>query len=460
MYESHTQLFLKQHASKGTPVLVLAGILLIALVPAVVPKDTFIDENAINVYSVPVVTPRQVKLRPNKTIPSTHRVVRGRRSVGSEAIAVYIDAASESSVILANHLISALLKRENMACDTHFYFVKGDAEVWPIPDIFVRAALVLNVSSLTAGDLCFGVYGQNGMQPNQDLLNLAVMLAGKYNLEADVLCQNPYAKYSTSRSKYYHYLLALQTALVAPQRPAPWHGFRSHGISLLSISTPESGAEDGAFSENTIVSALEQILATLSYLHERFHHSTSVWVPLSPAQYVEYDILQFGIMAMAASLLSTCYSIFECEGLHLTPCASLVCLTAIVARFATEQLGSSGFIMSSIFMTVALSTFAWDMSWLAINTVVMGLLIILQPVAGLVIGTGVALQLMFLHVKCRKFLVLFVGAISSWAVLYFLVHIVHLEMFDLKTTAGIYLTFFAYPNAVWLSSRLARSVLF
>nr|CCC50958.1 putative Vacuolar ATP synthase, fragment [Trypanosoma vivax Y486] len=35
MYESHTQLFLKQHASKGTPVLVLAGILLIALVPAV-----------------------------------------------------------------------------------------------------------------------------------------------------------------------------------------------------------------------------------------------------------------------------------------------------------------------------------------------------------------------------------------------------------------------------------------
>nr|CCC93249.1 putative GPI transamidase component GAA1 [Trypanosoma congolense IL3000] len=457
MFQSYTRKFLNKHASKGAPLLFVLGLLLIVLVPAVYPKENFIDENAITVYRVPVFTSSNSELLGNAEVPLGTRVVRGRRSVGSEALAVYVNAVSEPSVRLANHLISILRERENMACDTHFYFFNDTQENWPIPDSFVRAALVINVTSFETNSLCFSVFGANGMQPNQDLFNLAVVVAERWGFAIDVLCQNQYTSFSTTRSRYHHYYLALQTALVAPLDYKPWYKMRSHGISVLAVSTGGSAHGTTASHAHNMASAFEQIIATLSYLHERFHHSTSIWIPLSVKTYVEYDVVQFGTISLVASLLSSAYSIYEAEGLNISPCAILICATAVVP-ILLKQFGTVGFIVSGGVLSGVLAAFALDLSWLAINAVVLCLLIILQPAAGLVLGSGAALQLLFLHVKSRKRDLLLLGTVTSWLVLFFFTEVLKVKLFDTETTAGLYFSFLLYPNALWVSSRFIRCV--
>ncbi|RNF12159.1 putative GPI transamidase component GAA1 [Trypanosoma conorhini] len=450
---------IKNHAANAAPFLLLAGLLLIAALPALKPRQNFIDESAVNVGRIPVLITSSDVAHRDATIHQYHRIVHGRRSVGSETIAVYVNAAEKSSVILVNFLIRALQRKENMACDTHVYFVNESASRWPIPDSFVRAALFINVSSLNTHNLCFGVYGRNGMQPNQDLLNLAVSIAQDWLFHVDVLCQNPYIAYSATRSKYEHYFDALQTALVAPQRPQPWYSFRSHGISLLAIGTDESNGLYDASVAYRVAALHEQLIGTLSYLDERFHHSTSVWVPLSVTEYVEYDIAQFGIILLVASLLSVGYSIYEVEGLSFSPGVMLILVAPFLDSVAARWFGVGGMCLCSGLLMIAWSACAWDLSWLTVNAVMLCLLIILQPAAGLFVGSGVAVQLAFLHVKCRKLLTLLLGALSSWAVFYLFVGMLNIQYDDKGTIGGIYISFFVYPNALWVSSRLIRFVL-
>ncbi|EAN77453.1 GPI transamidase component GAA1 [Trypanosoma brucei brucei TREU927] len=459
MLQAGTKKFLREYGSTCAPLFLALGVCLICCLPAACPKENFIDENAISVSRVPVITGMLGELHMDTRISQYTRVVRGRRSVGSESIAVYVNAAFESSVVLANHLIYVLREKENMACDTNFYFFNDTSKDWPIPDSFVRAAIVINVTSFHTNNLCFNVFGANGMQPNQDLFNLAVAIAEKWRFNIDVLCQNPYISFSTSRPIYEHYFLALQTALVAPLRYQPWYKMRSRGISLLAISTEKSERRTKSSYGYNMAAAHEQLIATLSYLHERFHHSTSVWIPLSVDQYVEYDVIQFATILFVASLLSTCYSIYEVEGFSFSPCAALVSATGLAALVSTLNFGTAGFFVSSGVLTVGLGAFSWDMSWGAINAVVLCLLIILQPVAGLVMGFGATLQLQFIHVRCRKWHVLLIGAILSWIVLVALTEVMKAKLFDTETTAGVYFSFFLYPNALWISSRLIRSTL-
>ncbi|KEG11977.1 putative GPI transamidase component GAA1 [Trypanosoma grayi] len=451
---------LKSHAASAAPLFLVAGILLIGSIPILKPKRNFIDESAVNVGNIPVlVTPFDASRYDTKVLQD-HRIVHGRRSVGAETIAVYVNTAEKSSIVLANNLMDVLRRRESMACDVDFYFVNSSAPHWPIPSAFVRSAVAINISSLNTHKLCFGVYGKNGMQPNQDLFNVAAAIGIQRGFQIDLLCQNPYIKYFVERSRYQHYLAALQTALVAPQSPLAWYNFRSHGISLLSISTAETDGSREASNAYSLAALHEQIIATLSYLDERFHHSTSVWVPLSVNEYVEHDVAQFGIILLVASLLSTGYSIYEVKGLSLSPCVALIFVAPVFASSATEWLGISGFLLSSSFMIIAWSVCEWDLSWLTVNAVVLCLLIILQPAAGLLIGSGTAIQLVFLHVKYQRPLVLLLGFLCSWAVLYCFVEVLNIKVCDTKTIGGIYLSFFGYPNALWVSSRLIRSLLY
>ncbi|KAH9597727.1 GPI transamidase component Gaa1 [Trypanosoma melophagium] len=451
---------LEQHGGNIAPFLLLVGLILIGGIPAIKPRRNFIDESAINVRSIPVLVSLSDVSHPDTTVHQSYRIVHGRRSVGSEIIAIYVNKDEKASVVLGNALITVLRKRENMACDTHFYFVSGTDKEWPIPSLFVRSALIINISSLNTRKLCFGVYGKNGMQPNQDLLNLAVSMAKEWGLKVDILCQNPYTTYSLSRSIYDHYVTALQTALIAPQYPQAWHIFRSHGISSLSISTVKSDNGYDSTDAYSIAAMLEQIIATLSYLDERFHHSTSVWVPLSVKHYVEYDIAQFGIILLVASLLSTGYSIYKVKGLRLSPFVMMIWVIPLLVSIATEWYKTLGFVLGSILMLLILSLYEWDLSWLTINAVVLCLLIILQPAAGLIMGSGVALQLLFLHVKYQSIALLTLGSLCSWAILFYFVQVLNLRGYDINTTGGIYLSFFVYPNALWVSSRLIRSIVY
>ncbi|EAN86381.1 GPI transamidase component GAA1, putative [Trypanosoma cruzi] len=459
MFRERVASVVKKHASNIAPFLLLAGVLLIVAIPAVKPRKNFIDESAVNVDGIPVLITSSDASHHDATIHQYHRIVHGHRSVGSESIAVYVNTVENSSIILANFLIRSLQKKNNMACETHFYFVNGSTLHWPIPNSFVRAALFINVSSLKTRNLCFSVYGKNGMQPNQDLFNVAVAMAREWNLNVDILCQNPHIPYSVTRSKYEHYLAALQTAVIAPQNPQPWYFFRSNGISMLAIGTEKS---DGLYEVSVahhIAAMHEQLIGTLSYLDERFHHSTSVWVPLSVTEYVEYDIAQFGIILLVASLLSVGYSIYELEGLSLSPRVVLIFLAPVLASGANKFFGVWGSFVCSIFLTIAWSVCAWELSWLTINAVMLCLLIILQPATGLLVGSGVAVQLFFLHVKCQKPPFLFLGTFFAWAVLYYFIVMLKIRHDDMNTIGGIYLSFFVYPNALWVTSRLIRSVL-
>ncbi|RNF01880.1 putative GPI transamidase component GAA1 [Trypanosoma rangeli] len=450
---------MRHHAANAAPFLLLAGLFLIVALPAVKPRHNFVDESAVNIGRIPILITSSDVTHRDATIHQYHRVVRGHRSVGSETIAVYVNAAERSSVILANLIILALQRRENMACDTHIYFVNESTSHWPIPDTFVRAALFINVSSLNTHNLCFGVYGKNGMQPNQDLLNVAVTIAQEWFLHVDLLCQHPHISYSATRSKYEHYFAALQTALLAPQRPQPWYSFRTHGISLLAIGTDKSNGLYDASVAYRVAALHDQLIGTLSYLDERFHHSTSVWVPLSATEYVEYDIAQFGIILLVASLLSVGYSIYEVEGLSLSPCVALILVAPFLALNATKLFGHWGMVLCSGLFVIAWSACSWDLSWLTVNAIMLCLLIMLQPGAGLLVGSGVSVQLAFLHVKFQRPLTLLLGTLASWAVFHFCVGVLNIQHDDMDTIGGIYLFFFVYPNALWVSSRLVRCVL-
>ncbi|KAK7199122.1 GPI transamidase component GAA1 [Novymonas esmeraldas] len=451
----------RHHGGKAAPLFLLLGIAMLCLLPVLHTRKIYIDENAVgHMYPAAHTGPVDEVLDP--TVRWPQRLVRGRRSPGSEIVAVYVNADYPASVSLGNALVEVIRRRQSLACDVQFYFVHSGEE-WPVPQAYTRAALVLNFSSLSNRHICIDTLGGNGIQSNQDYPNLVAQFATSRSFVPSYLCQQPRRSPDEPRAGFWHYWTYLETAVQLPMVPQPWHALPAHSINTVALSTDElPGAPTATASAEVRTGFVELVLhviVSLNGLEEKFHHSSFVWLPISPWRYVEYDHAQFAIMAFVASMFSTAYAEYQRCSSVVTPLFVALLLTPVAAAAVFQAAGWGAVVAASaafaVLFRVAMPRTP-SFVWLTFNAIALCLLIILQPACGLLAGAAAAVQVSFVHPVLQSRLVMAVGAAVAWAVVYYFMYHLAMPLFGAAGISELFVSCVIYPNAVWISSRFLR----
>lgn len=454
----------RHHGGKLAPLFLFLGIAMLCLLPVLHPRIVKVDENAIGHMS-PYSGFGSVEPYLDPTVHQPQRRVRGRRSPGSEIVAVYVNTDYAAATSVANVLIEVLRTKDNLACDVQFFFVNGTEE-WPIPHVYTRSALVLNMSSLYNKHLCFDTLGSNGIQPNQDLPNVAAQHAARLRLDLSYLCQKSGAPLANPEQPFWHYWTYLESAMQLPSHAQPWHGIPTHSINTLTISSNPTFSASATARANVhvplkLVDLVLQVIVSLNGLEEKFHHSTFVWLPVAVRQYVEYDAAQFCIVLFVASIFSTAYAEYQLRGMTITPWFVTLFATpacAAAAFHAAQWLG----VAAASFCLAALLRFAMPHTtsgmWLSFNAIALCLLIILQPACGLVAGAAAALQVLFVHPVLRHRVTMALGTAVAWGLCGYFVYRLEMPLLGFGGISELFVSFVVYPNAVWITSRFLCTV--
>ncbi|KAI5690620.1 Gaa1like [Leishmania braziliensis] len=453
----------RHHGGKLAPLFLLLGIAMLCLLPVLRTRKIYVDENAVNQMH-PSTNAGSVTAHLDPTVRWPERLVRGRRSPGSEIAAVYVNTDYPASVSLANALIEVIRHRKNLACDVQFYFVNSSEE-WPVPQAYTRAALVLNISTLYNRHICIDTLGGNGIQPNQDYTNTAVQLATSNQFLPSYLCQRPHRLTDNVGAELWHYWAYLEASLQLPTHPQPWHKIPTHSINTIAISSDPLFTVRSTFPSPQVPDAFAtmvlQIIVSLNNLEEKFHHSTFVWLPVSPLRYVEYDHAQFCIMLFVASIFSTAYSEYQQRGASITPLFVVLLLTPVAAAAAFQVAGWGAVVIASAAFSLLFRVFMTHTKsgmWLSFNAIALCLLIILQPACGLLAGAAAAIQVFFTHSVLQNRLALAVGAAVSALLAYYFIYYLRLPLFGVAGISELFVSFVIYPNAVWIGSRFLCSL--
>ncbi|KPI82977.1 putative GPI transamidase component GAA1 [Leptomonas seymouri] len=453
----------RHHGGKLSPLFLLLGIAMLCLLPILKPPIAKIDENAVG-HRSPQLTFGSIDKYLIPTVSQPQRLVRGRRSPGSEIVAVYVNTDYAAATAIANALIEVLRTRKNLACDVQFYFVNSTEE-WLIPHSYTRAAIVLNMSSMYNSYVCYDTLGSNGIQPNQDLPNVAAQHAFHLHIIPSFLCQRPGGSRANLQRPFWHYWSYLEASMQLAIHPQPWHAIPTHSINTLTISTntyySEPSTKSGSKVPRKLVNLVLLIIDSLNGLEEKFHHSTFVWLPVSLRQYVEYDVAQFCIVLFVASIFSTAYAEYQRRGITITPLFVGLLFTPVgasVAFHAAQWLGVAvaSLLFAGVFRVVM--PHATSGMWMSFNAIALCLLIILQPACGLVAGCAVAIQVSFIHPALFKSFPMAVGAVVSWALCSYFVYHLQLPLLGLASISELFISFVVYPNAVWITSRFMCTV--
>ncbi|GET88460.1 GPI transamidase component GAA1, putative [Leishmania tarentolae] len=449
----------RHHGGKLAPFFLLLGIGMLCLLPVLHSQKIYIDENAVGQMRPSVKTgPVTAYLDP--TVHWPQRLVRGRRSPGSEIVAVYVNIDYPASVSLANALIEVIRHRKTLACDVQFYFVNSTEE-WPVPKAYTRAALVLNLSTLYNQHVCIDTLGENGIQPNQDYTNSALQFFTANGFVPSYLCQRRHRSTDDPRFGFWHYWAYLETSLQLSTRPQPWHTIPTHSINTIAISSDPSYSEDSTLSDSQLpdkfARLVMQIIVSLNGLEEKFHHSTFVWLPVSPWIYVEYDHAQFCTILFVASIFSTAYSDYQLSDVSITPLGLTLLVTPVAAAAAFQVAGWWAVAAVSVALSMLFRLFmAYVHSGVlfGFNAIVLCLMIILQPACGLVAGAAAAIQVFFLQEALRNRFAIVVGTVVSSALVYYFIYHLQLPLIGVGGISELFVSFVIYPNAVWSGSRL------
>lgn len=452
----------QKHGGHVAPLLWLIGVTMLLLLPIVKPRKTFIDENAVGHMHPLVELKAPLASDLNRNVRWEQRLVRGKRSPGSEVVAVYVNTEYDASVIVANLLIDALRDRDGLGCDVQFFFGDDHGEEWTVPQLYTRSALVLNVSSLSHPFLCIDFYGSNGIQPNQDLVNSAVQHALRDGFDVSLLCQKPDAP-THPNSRLKHYIYSLEDAIQVPLNPHKWQSVPLSSISTIAFSTQPGYSHAVTGRETTFAWRLAQLvleeIISLNGLEERFHHSTFVWVSVDNYRYVEFDIAQFCIILYAASILSTGYCIYQRTGITLSPFVAVLAALPFIGSLAQQYGGDFGFAAASLAFALAVFPLPWTAFVVSINGVALCLLLIVQPATGLLAGAGSSLQILFLHPFFYGRLRLLIATGTAWCVYLFFARHLGIPLSGVGSFSEVFVNYCIYPNAVWVTSRLARRFL-
>lgn len=448
----------RHHGGKLAPLFLVLGIGLLCLLPVLRTRKIYIDENAVG-QMFPSANTGSVTAYLDPTVRWPQRLVRGRRSPGSEIVAVYVNTDYPASVSLANAVIEVIRRRKSLACDVQFYFVNSSEE-WPVPQAYTRAALVLNLSTLYNRHICVDTLGENGIQPNQDYTNTAVQFAASNKFLPSYLCQRQRRSTDDAGAGFWHYWAYLEASVQLPTRPQPWHMIPTHSINTIAISSDPLYSASSMFPHSQLPDSFAQlvlkIIVSLNGLEEKFHHSTFVWLPVSLWRYVEYDHAQFCIILFVASIFSTTYSEYQLRGISITPLFVMLLLTPVAAAAAFQVAGWGAVAATSAAFSLLFRLLMGHVNsgmLLSFNAIALCLLIILQPACGLVAGAAAAIQVSFIHNALQNRPAMAVGAVVSSALAYYFIYHLRLPLFGVSGISELFVSFVIYPNAVWIGSR-------
>ncbi|KPA78410.1 putative mitochondrial hypothetical protein [Leptomonas pyrrhocoris] len=454
----------RHHGGKLGLLFLLLGIAMLCLLPILQSRVAKVDENAVG-HMYPQFTFGPIDQYLDPAVSQPQRLVRGRRSPGSEIVAVYVNTDYAAATAIANALIEVLRTKDNLACDVQFYFVNSTEE-WPIPHSYTRAAIVLNMSSMYSKYLCYDTLGSNGIQPNQDFPNAAVQHASHRSFIPSYLCQKPGGPPSKLQHPFWHYWSYLEASMQLASHPQRWHQIPTHSINTLTISTNpyygESTARPNSDVPHNLVDLVLLIIISLNGLEEKFHHSTFVWLPVSLRRYVEYDAAQFCIVLFVASIFSTAYAEYQLRGITITPLFVGLLLTSAGASAAFHAAQWPGVAVASLLFAGVLRVVMPHTTsgmWLSFNAIALCLLIILQPECGLVAGCAAAIQVSFIHPALRNRFAMAMGTAVAWVLCYYFVCHLHMPLLGLASISELFVSFVVYPNAVWITSRFLCTVL-
>ncbi|KAG5479526.1 hypothetical protein LSCM1_04794 [Leishmania martiniquensis] len=449
----------RHHGGKLAPLFLALGIAMLFILPVRRTRSIYIDENAVG-QMYPSANAGSVTAYLDPTVRWPRRLVRGRRSPGSEIVAVYVNTDYSASVLLANALIEVVRRRKSLACDVQFYFLKSNEE-WPVPQAYTRAALVLNISTLYSRYICIDTLGNNGIQPNQDYTNSAAQFARMNGLSPSYLCQHPRRITDNVKDGFWYYWSYLEASMQLSARPQPWHILPTHSINTIAISSDPLYSASSTLLGQQVTDAfatmLLQIIVSLNGLEEKFHHSHFVWLPVSVWRYVEYDHAQFCIMLFVASIFSTAYSEYQLRGMSITPLFATLLLTPVGAAAAFRAGGWSAVAAASAAFSLLFRLFMSHVNsviWLTFNAIALCLLIILQPACGLMAGAASAIQVFFTHSALQNRPAMAVGAGVSFILVYYFIYYLHMPLFGIAGISELFVSFVIYPNALWIGSRL------
>lgn len=459
-----------------SPILLVIGLAILLALPSIQINHNFIDENAISHRAQHLASEVNASmLAQSAEIGSPSVLVRGLRSPGTEVVAIYVNTAAAASVQIANLLITNLRRATVFGCDILFYFVSDDEE-WPIPQSYARAALVLNISSLSSDRLCLDLYGKHGLQPNQDLPNTVLRAASHEHLLFSLLCQTNRWAADAELSALAYYLTSALNAMRLPLYPQRWHEIPTRGIATVAISTnpmlshlpPRTATTSRNRGESvetgvarTLVSFLVDTVSSLNSLEERFHHANFVYMPCSDSATVPFEVAQCSIFMFIGTIISTCYAWYQRDGFRFSPLVALALgATTPVADQVYKAAGPYGLAAVSALFAIAFHRAEWNTTWMSLNAAAIGLMEGLQPATGLLGGAAVAIQQLFFHPAMgNSLLLLAIGAAASWVLWGGFIFYAGLPMWSLDGVSLTFVSLLLYPNAVWVSARLVHSVL-
>lgn len=449
----------QKYGGRLSPFFLVFGILLLIALPIFNSKKMTVDENAVG-HMMPNGAMRSVEGFLNSTVKWPQRLVRGRRSPGSEIIAVYVNSEFPASVSVANALIEVVRTNDILSCDIQFYFVNS-TQPWPIPRSYARSALILNFSSFSSSHLCIDTLGANGVQPNQDLAIVAVKHAVSFSMSVSFLCQKPDVPVENDRSRFWHYWSYLENSVQLSQYRQKWHTIPTYGINTIAFSTDHRQPDDAKWPSSSRVSVyvgtLYRTILSLNGLDEKFHHSSFVWLPTSIRTYVDYDTAQFCTILFVSSIYSTAYANYQGVGVTISPVFAGLLVAPFGVSAAFNAVGWPGVIAASAFFVLISCRILGrsnSSAWICFNAIALCLQIVLQPESGLLAGACAAIQLFFIHPLCCKPAIMAVGTVLSWGGYWFFVKHLHMSLCGTNGISDLFVSFVIYPNAIWLTARL------
>lgn len=420
----------------GAPLLLIALIFQCSL-PSVDPRDTYISESNFKLHAASLVEHEDFQT----SSMVTEGAVFASRGAGGPLTVIFVNELEEASMRVATAVVARLRKERHLSGDVVISLYRDtinvSAVMWQLSSIDV--AVVLNVSYRGSASLCLDVFGSDGIQPNLDIVNIAVSAAARFDQALSVTCRR------ADRENFPH----MQRFINAAVRwiPSPQRDYfstllsaitqrRSHGASALrkegvhpivlqTLIKSQHEATEIASSQLDAVKlsrVVESIVRSVNNLDERLHHSFPIYAHLDSHHFVDFEVSQHSVFIVLAALGSVAYG--ECLKANgafsgrsfigviaLVICGGLFDTSTVATNLHTAtQVGFAVVVSGGV---AALCKLHEIQALLAVwNGIVVCLLVVLQPHMAVVASLALATQQVVLSAAVAELALLISGSLS------------------------------------------------
>lgn len=354
-------------------------------------------------------------------------VVEGSRAVGTDKLLLVVNSEKEVSRKAALVLARSMAQQRFLSLDVEV--VIAPPSRWAAEALkasaagFFRAAVVLDVGCVKT-PLCVDTIGNEGLQPNLDIVNVLTSNLALVGIQADVVCsalseipslqaafaaRNPVFETLRGLSLlipvknpitqhqylgYFDYLLRSAT-----HRPDPLMQLRDRGIHTVVLRS------DGACAEHhlPLARSIERLLRSVNNLNERLHHSFFTWFPMDADTFIDFEASQIVIVLGAGALLARIYRELQAGKWGPAELAVPVVVHAVgwsavgAAHFLSMPIAALGACAAA--QVIACALCGWRSSWVASlysSTICLCLFMSLHPALGKIFSVVAPMQLALL----------------------------------------------------------------